>query len=507
MNPSPRICGGWFRFHAKIAFMNSRAYYLEKRNALEDAPLRDIKEYSFTELDNLKIKKIHFTAVCGKAMASLAGMLVEAGYEVTGSDNECYPPMSDVIAESGVCYLNGYDPKNLRSADVVIIGNACPVNNIEAEEARRIGKPQLSIASALHYFFIRNKKSIVITGTHGKTTTTSYLAQVLDSLEQGTSFMVGGVLKSTNKSYAFNKNSKYIVVEGDEYDSVYFDKRPKFFHYDPHVLIITSIEFDHADIYSDFEDYKNAFRMLLAEKKSEGVTIACIDDPTVAELVKNYQGNLITYGIENEQARINAKIISIEGNFQTCEIWKDNELYTPLEIPIFGNHNIHNALSVFATLNFLGYPKETIVSEMKKFSGVKQRQEVLEVKNGITVVDDYAHHPTAVRETLLGLRKQYPNQRIVAVFEPRSTTSRKKMYEHDYKESFGLADIALIKEPSLRTQDNPEDFLSASVIGEAYKTIDELVTRLKEITKSNDVVVFMSNGSFDEIQQKFLDII
>jgi UDP-N-acetylmuramate: L-alanyl-gamma-D-glutamyl-meso-diaminopimelate ligase len=247
--------------------------------------------------------------------------------------------------------------------------------------------------------------------------------------------------------------------------------------------------------------------MLLAEKKSEGVTIACIDDPTVAELVKNYQGNLITYGIENEQARINAKIISIEGNFQTCEIWKDNELYTPLEIPIFGNHNIHNALSVFATLNFLGYPKETIVSEMKKFSGVKQRQEVLEVKNGITVVDDYAHHPTAVRETLLGLRKQYPNQRIVAVFEPRSTTSRKKMYEHDYKESFGLADIALIKEPSLRTQDNPEDFLSASVIGEAYKTIDELVTRLKEITKSNDVVVFMSNGSFDEIQQKFLDII
>lgn len=491
--------------------MNSRDYYLDKRNALSNATERDIKEYSFVELDNLNIKKIHFTAVCGKAMASLAGMLVEAGYEVTGSDNECYPPMSDVIAESGVCYSTGFDAKNLTEADVVIIGNACPVSNVEAEESRKIGKPQMSIASALHYFFIRDKKSVVVTGTHGKTTTTSYLAQVLDTLESGTSFMVGGVLKSTDKSYAFKKDSTYIVVEGDEYDSAYFDKRPKFFHYDPHVLIITSIEFDHADIYSDLEDYKNAFRMLLAEKESGGVTIACIDDKNVAELVEDYQGSLITYGIENPKAKINAKNISTAGNYQNFEIWKDGELYSTLEIPLFGDHNIRNALSVFASLDFLGYEKQSIVAEMKKFSGVKQRQEILGVKNGITVVDDYAHHPTAVRETILGLRKQYPDHRIILVFEPRSTTSRKKIYEIDYVESFKSADVVIIKEPALRTQDNPEDFLSAENIckalpeGYAFKTIDEIVVRLKEISKPNDVVVFMSNGSFDEIQQKFLD--
>lgn len=480
---------------------------MEKRNNLPNALERDVKEYSFEELDALHIEKIHFTAVCGKAMGSLAGMLVEAGYKVTGSDNECYPPMSDVLAESGVCYSNGFDPKNLAEADVVIIGNACPVGNVEAEEARRIGKPQLSIASALHYFFIRNKKSLVVTGTHGKTTTTSFLSQVLDVFENGTSYMVGGVLKSTDRSYAYKKDSKFIVVEGDEYDSAYFDKRPKFFHYDPYVLIITSVEFDHADIYKDFEDYKNAFRMLLAEKRHDGVVIACIDEGNVSELVSGYEGNLITYGIENGSAKINARNIEVVDGFQKFEIYKDGERYITLEIPIFGNHNIRNALSIFATLDFLSYSKEAIVQEMKKFSGVKQRQEVLGVKGGITVVDDYAHHPTAVRETILGLRKQYSNQRIISVFEPRSTTSRKKMYEQDYKESFGFADVAIIKEPTLRTQDNPEDFLSANAIGEAYKTIDEIVTKLKDITKPGDVVVFMSNGSFDEIQQKFLDIL
>jgi UDP-N-acetylmuramate: L-alanyl-gamma-D-glutamyl-meso-diaminopimelate ligase len=497
--------------------MNSQKYYLEKRNTFLDAKERDVKEYSHEELDSISIKNIHFTAVCGKAMASLAGMLIEAGYTVTGSDSECYPPMSDVVAESGVCYFDGFKKENLENADVVIVGNACPVLNIEAQEARKLAKPQMSVASALNYFCIKNKKSIVVTGTHGKTTTTSYLAEVVDSLERGTSYLVGGVLKKNNKSYSFNENSKYIVIEGDEYDSAYFDKRPKFFHYDPYVLIITSIEFDHADIYKDFEEYKLAFKMLLDEKKKEGAVIACIDDVEVKNIVENYSGELVTYGIENDSANLNAKNLEIINGFQTFDVFSDGEFYAKIQIPIFGNHNIRNSLSVLGTLKFLGFSKEEIVSKMKDFSGVKQRQEILSTKSDITVVDDYAHHPTAVKETLFGLKNQYPERRLISVFEPRSTTSRKKMYEDDYAKSFNLADVVIIKEPNIRTQDNIEDILSTKNIcdylvkqgKEAFsiKTIEEIVSKLREISTTGDVVVFMSNGSFDEIQQKFIDLI
>ena len=487
--------------------MDSKNYFLQKRGAFPDAAERDVKEYSDEELASILIKNIHFTAVCGKAMASVAGMLVEAGYNVTGSDSECYPPMSDVVAESGICYIDGFKKENMENADIVIVGNACPVSNIEAEAARAAGKPQMSVASALRYFCIKDKKSIVVSGTHGKTTTTSYLAEALDNLEGGTSYMVGGVLKKTNTSYAYKKDSEYIVIEGDEYDSAYFDKRPKFFHYDAYVLIITSIEFDHADIYKDFEEYKLAFKMLLDEKKDEGAVIACIDDPEVFQLVQGYEGNIFTYGIDNVLAKVNAKNVSVLDGFQTFDVFVDNDFYAHVEIPLFGHHNMRNALSVFSTLHFLDRSKEEIILNLKSFSGVKQRQEVLVVKNGITVVDDYAHHPTAVRETLRGLRKQYPGSRIIAVFEPRSTTSRKKIYEDDYKNSFQLADVAIIKEPNLRTQDNPEDFLSAQAIGDVRKTIEEIVLKLKTIVRSGDVVVFMSNGSFDEIQQKFIDLL
>jgi UDP-N-acetylmuramate: L-alanyl-gamma-D-glutamyl-meso-diaminopimelate ligase len=501
----------------KFKNMNSQKYYLEKRNSFLDAKERDLKEYSKDELDKMGIKNIHFTAVCGKAMASLAGMLVEAGYNITGSDSECYPPMSDVVAESGVCYFDGFKKENIENADLVIVGNACPVSNIEAEYARLLGKPQLSVASALNYFCITDKKSIVVTGTHGKTTTTSYLAEMMNYLEEGTSYLVGGVLRQTGKSYSFDKNSKYIVIEGDEYDSAYFDKRPKFFHYEPYVLIITSIEFDHADIFKDFEEYKLAFKMLLNEKKKEGVVVACVDDVEVKNLVTGYSGELITYGIENDFAKLNAKNIKAVDGFQNFDVFSDGEFYANLEIPLFGNHNIRNALSVLGTLKFLGFSKEEIVSKMKDFSGVKQRQEILSTKSNITVVDDYAHHPTAVKETLFGLKNQYPESRIVAVFEPRSTTSRKKMYEDDYAKSFEFTDVVLIKDPNIRTQDNPEDILSTQNIcdylksqkKEAFsiKTTDEIVLKLKEISAPGDVVVFMSNGSFDEIQQKFIDLI
>ncbi len=497
--------------------MNSKEYYINKRNNLSDAKDRDVKEYSKEELDNLNIKNIHFTAVCGKAMASLAGMLVDAGYTVSGSDFECYPPMSDVVADSGVCYFDGFKKENLNNADVVIVGNACPVSNIEAEFARSLNKPQMSVASALNYFCIRDKKSIVVSGTHGKTTTTSYLSEVLNSLEKGTSYLVGGVLKDTNKSYQYKKSSEYIVIEGDEYDSAYFDKRPKFFHYNPYILIITSLEFDHADIYKDFYEYKDAFKMLLAEKKKEGVVLACIDDVEVENLVKDYDSDIITYGIENKKAKLEARNISEDNNIQTFDVFLDGEFYIKLEIPIFGKHNIRNSLSIFGSLNYLGFPKEYISKTMKEFHGVKQRQEVLAVKNNITIVDDYAHHPTAVRETILGLKKQYHDKRLITVFEPRSTTSRKKMYEDDYAKSLEYSDLVIIKEPNIRTQDNSEDILSAKNICNylnskdkeafSFKTTDEIVLKLKEISAPGDVVVFMSNGSFDEIQQKFIDLI
>lgn len=497
--------------------MDSKDYFLRKRDSLPNAHERDVKEFSNEELSRMPIKEVHFTAVCGKAMASVAGMLVEAGYQVRGSDSECYPPMSDVVAESGINYIDGFKKENLEKADVVIIGNACPVSNIEAERAREIGKPQLSVAQALNHFCMAGKKSVVVTGTHGKTTTTSYLAETLDSLEEGTSYMVGGVLVKTGTSYSYKKDSDYIVIEGDEYDSAYFDKRPKFFHYDPYVLIITSIEFDHADIYKDFDEYRLAFKMLLGEKKKDGVVIACIDDEEVAKLVRGYEGEIFTYGIDNHEARVSARNVAEEDGLQAFDIFLEKEFCVRLRIPIFGAHNVRNALSVFATLNFLGYGREDIVKVMRDFHGVKQRQEVLAVKNGITVVDDYAHHPTAVRETILGLRRQYDGARIIAIFEPRSTTSRKKMYEEEYAKSFSSADVAIIKEPSLRTQDNPDDILSTKNIceflrkesreGYAFKTNDEIVAKLKEMTRDGDVVVFMSNGSFDEIQGKFIDAI
>lgn len=486
--------------------MNSKEYYVQKRNSLPNSIDRDIKQYSFEELDNLNIQTVHFTAVCGKAMASLAGMLIEAGFNVTGSDCECYPPMSQVVKESGIDYQDGFNERNILQADVVVVGNACMFSNIEASKARRLQKPQLSVAEALHYFILRNRKSVVVTGTHGKTTTTSYLAEAFYLSQLNPSFLVGGVVQEFATSYKFSENSEYVLVEGDEYDSAYFDKRPKFFHYDPYILIITSVEFDHADIFKDEEDYKNAFRMLLNEKKDEGVVIACVDDKNIKSILQevNISSQIVTYGIlEGEYRAVN---ISENQKGQVFDIETPNGKIENILIPLFGDHNIKNSLAVFLSLNFLGIDINIIKSALASFCGVKERQEKIGEEGGIVVMRDYAHHPTAVKETLIGLRRQYSKNRIVVVFEPRSTTSRKRMFEIPYAESFLGADCVLFKNPAQRIQDNANDFLSSTVVEEhvqehgiffqAFDTYEEILDFLLDFSKKEDLIVFMSNGDF-----------
>ncbi|MBW2467256.1 MAG: UDP-N-acetylmuramate:L-alanyl-gamma-D-glutamyl-meso-diaminopimelate ligase [Deltaproteobacteria bacterium] len=452
--------------------------------------------------------------ICGTGMGSLAGMLKDSGYLVTGSDENVYPPMSNFLAACNIEIKNGYSPANLaHRPDLVVVGNTIRKTNPEALALAELAIPYVSFPQALGHYFLSDKTSLVVTGTHGKTTTSSLLATLLHKAGLTPGFMVGGLVQAFGRNYNLGE-SPYFVVEGDEYDTAFFDKGPKFLHYRPKIAIITSIEFDHADIYADLEEIKESFAKLVAIMPEDGCIIACYDDPVVRGIVKEAECEVLGYGIDAE-AEWKLKNLKVSPNGTFFDVVHNNKIYASCRNPMPGRHNALNALAVIGVLDRLGLDAETITAALKNFEGVRRRQEVRGVVNDIVVIDDFAHHPTAVRETLTALRQAYKDRRLIAVFEPRTNSSRRRIFQKDYVLSFDSADRVVVREP-VPLADFPADQLFSSkqlaadlkargIEALAFTDTDAILDHLQSTLLPGDAVAILSNGGFDNIHTRLLD--
>lgn len=486
----------------------ARQYYDKKLEALPDAQDRLFARVIPADISG--VKKIHLSGVCGTAMGSLATLLAKKGYQLSGSDEGCYPPMDKIIRDLGIEFREGFKKEHVHDADVVIVGNICRANNPEAEEARSLSKPTLSLPEAIEKFFIADKKSLVVCGTHGKTTTTALLSHVFISAGKKPGYMIGGVLQGEEQNAEVGEGAHFII-EGDEYDTSYFDKSPKFLHYKPHTAIITSVEFDHVDIYSDLEEYTRAFRFLAREILPEGSLVLCGDREDVRALSEQTQGKVILYGLEGGND-VTARDVEVSEKGQAFSLVIKEKDHGQFFIPLSGNHNLLNALAVCATALSEGITEDELREGLKTFRGVKRRQEIVAEVGGITILDDFAHHPTAVRETISAIKEKFRGRRLVAFFEPRSATSRRKLFENDYGHAFGLADLVFISTPILRDVDAKMEMLDPlKVVGminegnkKAYavKNAEELLGLCVPLLQKGDVVLIMSNGAFDGIHAK-----
>lgn len=471
---------------------------------------------SESHIKSLNLKpgsRIHLMGICGTAMASLAGLLKDRGYNITGSDSNPYPPMSTQLESLGISIMKGYKAENLHPRpDYVIVGNVISASNEEAQELLKLGIPYGSLPKAMGEFIIADKECINISGTHGKTTTTSLMSWVAEVCGEKPGFLIGGIPKNFSNSFR-NPEGKYFVIEGDEYDTAFFDKVPKFIHYKPRHAVLTSVEFDHADIYADLNAVKAAFRQLVHLVPADGTLIACADDKNVMELVKESKcKNTFTYGLQSGDFKttiLNETTAGIE--FQVAF---QGQTLGPYFINMSGEYNILNATSVVAIATCLKFNPAKVKEALRTFEGVKRRQDILGEPKGILVIEDFAHHPTAVRETVKGLQKKYPGRKIFSVFEPRSATSRRKVFQKDYVEALKSSGEVLLArafdqskidaENRFSSEELVEDLHRADVVADSYASADEIVSALKSRAKKGDVILIMSNGGFDGIYGKLL---
>lgn len=457
---------------------------------------------------------VHMMGICGTAMASLAGLLVDRGFKVTGSDTNPYPPMSTQIESLGIKIMKGYKAENLHpKPDFVIVGNVISANNEEAQEVMKLGIPYTSLAKAMGEFIIENRESVVISGTHGKTTTTSMMSWVAENAGVKPGFLIGGIPKNFSQSFK-NPAGNYFIIEGDEYDTAYFDKVPKFIHYRPKHVILTSVEFDHADIYKDLQAVKDAFAMLMKLIPENGTLLACAEDRNVMELRKLCKAkNSFTYGFKTD-ADFRAKVLFQDASGIGFEVHHKGEILGPYNMQITGDYNILNATAVVAMSKCLGFSENRIQIALESFEGVKRRQEILGEPNGILVIEDFAHHPTAVRETVKGIQKKYPGRKVFSVFEPRSATSRRKVFQQDYVEAFKGSHEVMLAEAFDQTKIDAEnrfssgelvdDLKKSGVHADVFGSADAIVGALKLRAHRGDVVLIMSNGGFDGIYGKLM---
>ncbi len=456
-------------------------------------------------------KHIHLSGICGTAMASLAGLLQLQGHRITGSDKAAYPPMSDLLRSLGIPVMEPYAAANLDPApDLVVIGNALSRGNPEVERILDERIPFASMAALLHDEFLKGRESLVVAGTHGKTTTTSMLAWVYQTASREPSFLIGGVAENFGSSFQL-RSTRTFILEGDEYDTAFFDKGPKFLHYFPDALILTHVEFDHADIYADLEAVKTAFKRLVNLVPRRGLIVAYDGNPNVTECVARALCRVERYGFsENADWRI--KNLRHEAGLTKWEVWREGALWAELEMSLAGEHNALNATAAAALAAGHGVEKKSIRQALASFKSVKRRLEVRAEIGGITVIDDFAHHPTAIRETLRALRSVYPQARLWAVLEPRSNTLRRKVLEADLVESLRLADRVVLAGvfQQQRIPDaerlHPEDVVRAlqaeGTNAELLPNADAIVNGITPHLAPGDVVAILSNGGFDGIYEK-----
>lgn len=449
-------------------------------------------------------------------MASLAGLLQLQGHRITGSDKAAYPPMSDLLRGLGIPVLEPYAEKNLDPVpDLVVIGNALSRGNPEVERVLDERIPFTSMAALLREEFLSSRESLVVAGTHGKTTTTSMLAWIYqvaarEDAEREPSFLIGGVAENFGTSFQL-RPTRTFIVEGDEYDTAFFDKGPKFLHYFPDALILTHVEFDHADIYADLGAVKTAFKRLVNLIPRRGVIVAYDGGENVSECVARALCRVERYGF-SEGADWRLRNLRHEGGLTRWEVWHGGALWAELEMQMAGEHNALNATAAAALAFGQGLSRESIQESLASFKSVKRRLEVRAEIGGITVVEDFAHHPTAIRETLRALRSVYPQARLWAVLEPRSNTLRRKVLEVELVASLRMADqvvLAGVYQQQRIPEDerlHPEDVVralnDAGTPAELCVDAEAIVNGIAPRLKAGDVVAILSNGGFDGIYEK-----
>ncbi|MGA3343620.1 MAG: UDP-N-acetylmuramate:L-alanyl-gamma-D-glutamyl-meso-diaminopimelate ligase [Terracidiphilus sp.] len=465
---------------------------------------------------NAPSRHIHLSGICGTAMASLAGLLQLQGHRITGSDKAAYPPMSDLLGELGIPVMEPYAETNLDPApDLVVIGNALSRGNPEIERVLDERIPFTSMAALLREEFLLGRESLVVAGTHGKTTTTSMLAWICqvaarDNPALEPSFLIGGVAENFGTSFQL-RPTRTFIVEGDEYDTAFFDKGPKFLHYFPDALILTHVEFDHADIYADLEAVRTAFKRLVNLVPRRGSIVAFDGSANVDECVGRALCRVERYGFcETSEWRI--QNLRHEDGLTRWEVWHAGALWAELEMSLAGEHNALNATAAAALASGRGLSKDAICAALASFKSVKRRLEVRAAIDGVTIIDDFAHHPTAIRETLRALRSVYPEARLWAVLEPRSNTLRRKVLEAELVEALRLADRVVMagvyqqqRIPEVERL-NPEEVVQAlntqGTPAELCPDVEAIVNGIAPQLRSGDVVAILSNGGFDGIYER-----
>jgi UDP-N-acetylmuramate: L-alanyl-gamma-D-glutamyl-meso-diaminopimelate ligase len=455
---------------------------------------------------------VHFMGICGTAMASLAGLMKDRGYKVTGSDQNVYPPMSTQLEKLGIKIMEGYKKENLTPRpDLVIVGNVISKTMEEAQALLATDIPYTSLPKAMGEFVIDKRHSIVVSGTHGKTTTTSLISWVAHRMDLKPGYMIGGIPKNFDKSYQVPEGD-WFVIEGDEYDTAFFDKVPKFIHYRPKTAILTSVEFDHADIYKDLDAVKDAFKMLLKLIPQDGLLVTNSEDENIASIMGTTSAKVVTFGLN--RGDYVAKRVKITSTGSEFDVEVRGEKRAHIVVNLIGDYNIKNALAAYAVGIELGWPQEKIIKAIAEFQGVKRRQEIIGTPNNITVIEDFAHHPTAVKATIEAVQKRFSNGKVYSVFEARSATSLRNIFQNDYADALSVAQ-AVVLPPTYVKGNIPEDqrFSTEQLMNDLKKkgtdvlqlnSVEDIVENLGSRAKPGDVVLIMSNGGFGGIYEKLL---
>ena len=460
-------------------------------------------------LNKHKNEHFHFIGICGTAMGSVAAALQNRGYTITGSDQNVYPPMSDFLIKNNINVSVGHDENNIPDkVDLVVIGNAMSRGNVEVESVLNRKIPYTSLPELIKRYFLQGKRNIVITGTHGKTTTSSIIAHLLNDNGLNPNLMIGGIPLDIGEGGRFTE-SEFFVIEGDEYDTAFFDKRSKFVHYMPEIVVVNNIEFDHADIFNNIEEIKLSFKRMLNIVPENGIVFVNGDDNDAVEVTENCRAPVIKVGA-NDDCDFKIENLNLE-SFNSSFSIKNNSYQLPMD----GEFNVRNAAMAIAVSDFLNIDQKNIIESVSKFSGIARRQELRGEEKNVKVIDDFGHHPTAIAATIGALKQRYPDSKIWAIFEPRSNTSRRNLLQSELEDSLSQADGVIISEvPNPEKVPDGELLDVESVIEnlssrgkEAFIGLssDDIVNKLIPLTSSGDTIVVLSNGGFGGIHDKLLE--
>ncbi len=458
---------------------------------------------------------IHLIAIGGTGMAPLACLLKAQGHRVRGSDEPLYPPMSTLLDESGIVPRVGFKPEHLEPRpDLVVIGNAVPRDNPEAAATEHLGIPRLSMPEALARFFLQHRRPLVVAGTHGKTTTTAIAAWVYAFCGTDPGYFVGGIPENFKRSFHEGRGERFII-EGDEYNAAYFDRGPKFLHYRPESLVLTSVEYDHADLYPDPAALIDAYERLVVLVPEDGLVAACGDMSDVRRVAERATCPVVFYGLDKgNDVRPAGPIRSVAGGCRFCIA--DREVgEIEVEIPLAGEHNVANTLAAWSVARRDGLPAELVAAGLREFRGVRRRMEKIGESKGIMIIDDFAHHPTAVATTLRALRQRYPDRRLVAVYEPRTLTAGRHLFFGTYRQAFRVADRVFLAPIFHAGRLDPDKRLDLAALvtqlgadGVAASTspdLEALLASLISEVRAGDVVATMSSGEFGRLPQRLLE--